>query len=152
MVRNGDAQYYPHIHNALQPPYYASLVISEFLSIYDRFPYPHLPDLRFISYPVSSVKVQVGQMVSGTGIQANTFVTHVDDVLAPKVLKIDKETIAAISSEQLTFHYHEITLVSVDHVAVGQPVSGANIQPDTIVTAVNAGKSLVSLSKPPFAT
>ena len=67
------------------------------------------------------------------------------------MLTIDKETIAVIPSVQLTFHYHEMTLVSVDHVAVGQPVSGTSIQADTLVTAVNVGKSLVSLSKPPTA-
>ena len=35
--------------------------------------------------PGPHIKVQVGQMVSGTGIQAGTLITHIDNVLAPSV-------------------------------------------------------------------
>lgn len=100
--------------------------------------------------------VSVGQFISGTGISANTRVTAID--VSSSIITLSQAHNGARSTVPVnyTFSYlisgvasttsdFELTLASVDNLAVGFQVSGTGIANGTLITAINTNTKIVTI-------
>ncbi|MBK8095116.1 MAG: autotransporter-associated beta strand repeat-containing protein [Verrucomicrobiaceae bacterium] len=103
---------------------------------------------------ISSANVKVGMRVTGTGIPANAFVTAVSgSTITLNTNATVSGTAADLSFSQATLNYigstgnnsQTVTITgATTSLAPGMYVTGANIQPGTYITAVNANNIVLS--------
>jgi uncharacterized delta-60 repeat protein len=103
--------------------------------------------------------VILGQAITGTGITNVTTVSAID--VASRTITLSRDHDGAVRSAAVNYSFGytisgvanssnnlELTLNTVDGLAIGNTVSGTGISSGTLITAINTGTKVVSISIP----